>query len=157
MWNIVKDAGEGAEELEVIDGNTEVQQVIYIAYENGEQKAIEGAIKNGQIDIAALAAQGISVETEADGVNISGGEIITQEVVQETGPLQKMEEMDYKEQVEQAHTVKLVQHQLGVEQNNQTIDLTMKDGQQIRLVAPLNIDPLTFATENIKDLQNLQS
>ena len=150
VWNIVKDAGEGVEEpdVDVIEGNSEVQQVIYIAYENGEQKAIEGVIKDGQIDIAALAAQGISVETEAD----ISEDIITQEVV--PGPLEKMEQMEYKEHLE-PHTVKLVQHQQGVEQNNQTIDLTMKDGHQIRLVAPLNIDPLTFATEYIKDLQQI--
>merc|ERR1712243_113009 len=104
-----------------------------MGYENGEQKAIEGVIKDGQIDIAALAAQGISVETEAD----ISEDIITQEVV--PGPLEKMEQMEYKEHIE-PHTVKLVQHQQGVE-NNQTIDLTMKDGHQIRLVAPLNIDP----------------
>ena len=150
VWNIVKDAGEGVEEpdVDVIEGNSDVQQVIYIAYENGEQKAIEGVIKDGQIDIAALAAQGISVETEAD----ISEDIITQEVV--PGPLEKMEQMEYKEHLE-PHTVKLVQHQQGVEQNNQTIDLTMKDGHQIRLVAPLNIDPLTFATEYIKDLQQI--
>lgn len=152
VWNIVKDAGEGVDEPDVIDGNSEVQQVIYIAYENGEQKAIEGAIKDGQIDIAALAAQGISVETTSEG-DIAG-DIISQEVV--SGPLEKMEQMEYKEQLE-PHAVKLVQHQLGSEQSNQTIDLTMKDGQQIRLVAPLNIDPLTFATEYIKDLQHLPS
>lgn len=150
VWNIVKDAGAGVEEPEAVDGNSEVQQVIYIAYENGEQKTIEGAIKDGQIDIAALAAQGISVETE------TGGEIISQEVVANSGPLEKMEQMEYKEHLE-PHTVKLVQHNDAVDQNNQTIDLTMKDGQQIRLVAPLNIDPLTFATEYIKDLQNLQN
>lgn len=151
VWNIVKDAGTGVQEPNVVEGTgEEVQQVIYIAYENGEQKAIEGAIKNGQIDIAALAAQGIAVETE------TGGEIVTQEVEHHSGPLEKMGQMEYKEHLE-PHTVKLVEHHDAVDQNNQTIDLTMKDGQQIRLVAPLNIDPLAFATEYFKDLQNLQN
>ena len=152
VWNIVKDAGGGIEELEGGGeaAGEEVQQVIYIAYENGDQKAIEGAIKNGRIDIAALAAQGIAVETEA------GGEILAQDVEQQSGPLQKMEQMEYKEHLE-PNTVKVVEHNEAVDQNNQTIDLTMKDGQQIRLVAPLNIDPLAFATEYFKDLQNLQN
>jgi len=40
-------------------------------------------------------------------------------------------------------------------QDGHTIDLTTRDGQQIRLVAPLNIDPLAFATEYLKDLQQI--
>lgn len=42
-------------------------------------------------------------------------------------------------------------------QDGHTIDLTTRDGQQIRLVAPLNIDPLAFATEYLKDLQQIQN
>ena len=60
VWSMVR---EGVEEQEEGQGE-EVQQVIYIAYEDGEQKTIEGAIKDGQLDLAALAAQGISVEEE---------------------------------------------------------------------------------------------
>ena len=43
------------------------------------------------------------------------------------------------------------------ETEGHTIDLTTRDGQQIRLVAPLNIDPLAFATEYLKDLQQMQT
>jgi hypothetical protein len=33
--------------------------------------------------------------------------------------------------------------------------LPLQDGQQIRLVAPLHADPLSFAAEYLKDLQLL--
>ena len=71
-----------------------------------------------------------------------------------SGPLLKLEQMHYKDQLE-PHSVKIVENEDTNEENNQMIDLTMKDGQQIRLVAPLNIDPLAFATEYFKDMQNL--
>jgi len=35
------------------------------------------------------------------------------------------------------------------------VDIEDKDGQQIRLVAPMNIDPLTFAADYLKDLQSI--
>lgn len=41
------------------------------------------------------------------------------------------------------------------EEDGQTIDLTTRDGQHIRLVAPFNMDPLAFATEYYKDIQNI--
>ena len=37
-----------------------------------------------------------------------------------------------------------------------SLELSLKEGQQIcRLVAPINIDPLTFAAEYLKDLQSI--
>jgi len=143
VWNIVKDAGSGMQENEVLeDSGEEVQQVIYIAYE-GDNKN-EESVKES-IDIEALSVQDISLQSEVE---------LQSHVQSSSGPLLKLEQMHYKDQLE-AHSVKIVENEDTNEENNQMIDLTMKDGQQIRLVAPLNIDPLAFATEYFKDMQNL--
>jgi len=103
-------------EPEELQGSSEeVQQVIYIAYENSEQKAIEGIIKNGQIDISALPVKGIAVETDTGRED------------NQCRPLDKMEQMEYKDQAEPLDS-KLVEETEPVEQSNLTIDLTMKDG-----------------------------
>jgi len=143
VWNIVKDAGSGMQETEVLeDSGEEVQQVIYIAYEGDDKN--EDSVKEG-IDIEALSVQDITLQSEVELQN---------HVQSSSGPLLKLEQMHYKDQLE-PHSVKIVENQDVNEENNQMIDLTMKDGQQIRLVAPLNIDPLAFATEYFKDMQNL--
>jgi len=64
VWEMVRS---GTEQL-VEEDKEEVQQVIYIAYEDGEEKAIEGALKGGKLDLAALAAQGLRVEEVAGKV-----------------------------------------------------------------------------------------
>ena len=56
---------------------------------------------------------------------------------------------------DELHQVIYVAYEDRGEGEQTTIDLTVKDGQQIRLVAPLNIDPLTFAAEYLKDLQSI--
>jgi len=108
VWEMVRS---GAEQL-VEEDKEDVQQVIYIAYEDGEEKAIEGALKGGKLDLAVLAAQGLRVEEVAG----------------------KVEEVQPKEEA------------------SQTIEVTTRDGREVRLVAPSNIDPLAFAAEYLKDL-----
>ena len=59
MWNIVKDAGDPDE-----TAGDEVHQVIYIAYEGGEAKSLEGLLKEGGVELAGLTGQTVALQTE---------------------------------------------------------------------------------------------
>ena len=79
VWNIVKDAGDPDEAV-----GDEVHQVIYIAYEGGEAKSLEGLLKEGGVELAGLAGQTVALQTEP-------GKLVRVASTEQSGELQGKE------------------------------------------------------------------
>ena len=125
VWNIINQTGSAVEE------QNDVQQIIYIAYENDDIASKETSVhivsQTEAVEDQSMALPTTSFSAEAPDAPV------THHVISQEGLRLEDEKLD---------------------PDAQYIDLSVKEGEQVRLKVPLDADPMVYAKEYLQSLSN---
>ena len=133
IWNIINQTGTNVKEQE------DVQQVIYIAYDNEGLAGKETSVHViSQTEAVQAPVQGLALPTTAFNETVTDSNTqdqpTTYHVISQEG-------------------LRLEEEQ-KLDPNAQYVDLSIKDGEQVRLKVPLDADPMVYAKEYLQSLSN---
>ena len=133
VWNIINQSGQGSgennEDQVATNQSHDVQQIIYIAYDNDESN-VDSKLPEASVHIISQTETTSNEDTAIFNNRTAAPPPTTEEstfhVISQDGET--------------------------LDTNAQYIDLSIKDGQQVRLKVPLDADPMVYAKEYLQSL-----
>ena len=133
VWNIINQTGGN----EAVEEQNDVQQIIYIAYDHDDLASkSETSVHIVSQTEAVPEDQAMTLPVTGFNAEASEAAPTTHHVISQEGLRLEDEKLD---------------------PNAQYIDLSIKDGEQVRLKVPLDADPMVYAKEYLQSLSNLDS
>ena len=150
VWNIINQTNTGQDQEETTSveaanhqNNHDVQQIIYIAYDN-EETTEDDKLTQASVHIISQTETTTVPETTALPIfsRVDEGSSQTSDVgeaVNHSAP--------------ESSTFHVIsQEAAGLDPNSQYVDLSIKEGEHVRLKVPLDADPMVYAKEYLQSL-----
>ena len=122
VWNIINNQTGN----EPVEEQSDVQQIIYIAYDNE--------------DLTNKNETSVHIVSQTEAVPVPEDQPMVESEVPTTQHVISQEELRLEDE--------------KLDPNAQYIDLSIKDGEQVRLKVPLDADPMVYAKEYLSTLSN---
>ena len=147
VWNIINQTSTTGQDQETSSAgqNDDVQQIIYIAYDNEETAEND----NKQSSVHIISQTETVPETTALPIFSSR---VDQGSSQTSTPDVGEEAVNHSVAPESSTFHVISQEAAGLDPNSQYVDLSIRDGQHVRLKVPLDADPMVYAKEYLQSL-----